>query len=244
MRIQLDVEYISNYLFSPVYSLDARLLAVEMTGRFHSAAGNLTMPHSILLSLLDRSQKIALFKEQLLIIKSKASWFRDNQVMVLLKIDRALSELIIRDEKIKDTLSALSFIQLEINEIYPNLDQGKENPNILALSQLFNLWLDNFGSGKTNLKPFYDGLFRHVKLDPRFVQRLLARPTEVSMINPMLSVIKKHNSGMMVIAQGIDSSALLEQSYDLDISGVQGQLWPAVPLDQLDQKLPAAVCYG
>jgi len=60
----------------------------------------------------------------------------------------------------------------------------------------------------------------------------------------MLSVIKKHNAGMMVIAQGIDSPALLEQSYDLDISGVQGQLWPAVPLEQLDQKLPAAVCYG
>lgn len=244
MRIQLDVEYISNYLFSPVYSLDARLLAVEMTGRFHSVAGNLAMPQSILLSLLDRSQKVALFKEQLLIIKSKASWFRDNQVMVLLKIDRALSELVIRDEKIKMTLSELSFIQLEINEIYPNLDEGKENPNILALSESFNLWLDNFGSGKTNLKPFYDGLFRHVKLDPRFVQRLLTRPTEVSMITPMLSVIKKHNAGMMVIAQGIDSPALLEKSYDLDISGVQGQLWPAVPLEQLDQKLPAAVCYG
>ncbi|AXW87681.1 diguanylate phosphodiesterase [Lonsdalea britannica] len=244
MRIQLDVEYISNYLFSPVYSLDARLLAVEMTGRFHSVAGNLAMPQSILLSLLDRSQKVALFKEQLLIIKSKASWFRDNQVMVLLKIDRALSELVIRDEKIKMTLNELSFIQLEINEIYPNLDEGKENPNILALSESFNLWLDNFGSGKTNLKPFYDGLFRHVKLDPRFVQRLLTRPTEVSMITPMLSVIKKHNAGMMVIAQGIDSPALLEKSYDLDISGVQGQLWPAVPLEQLDQKLPAAVCYG
>lgn len=164
--------------------------------------------------------------------------------MVLLKIDRALSELVIRDEKIKQTLNALPFIQLEINENFPNLDEGKDNPNILALSKSFNLWLDNFGSGKTNLKPFYDGLFRHVKLDPRFVQRLLLRPTEVSMMNPMLSVIKKHNPGMMVIAQGIDSPALLERSYDLDISGVQGQLWPAVPLEQLDQKLPAAVCYG
>ncbi|OSM99460.1 MULTISPECIES: EAL domain-containing protein [Lonsdalea] len=244
MRIQLDVEYISNYLFSPVYSLDARLLAVEMTGRFHSPAGNLVMPQTILLSLLDRSQKVALFKEQLLIIRSKASWFRDNQVMVLLKIDRALSELVIRDEKIKMTLKEHSFIQLEINEIYPNLNEGKENPNIFALSKSFNLWLDNFGSGKTNLKPFYDGLFRHVKLDARFVQRLLTRPTDVSMINPMLNVIKKHNPGMMVIAQGIDTPALLEKSYDLDIRGVQGQLWPAVPLEQLDQKLPVAVCYG
>ncbi|WP_244191028.1 hypothetical protein [Dickeya dadantii] len=73
MRIQLEVDYVSQYLFSPIYHLDSRLLALEMIGRFQSAAGNLSMPQEILLGMLSRRQKQTLLREQLAILKDKSA---------------------------------------------------------------------------------------------------------------------------------------------------------------------------
>ncbi|WJY17198.1 EAL domain-containing protein [Pectobacteriaceae bacterium CE90] len=244
MRIRLEIDYISKYLFSPIYSLASKLYAVEMIGRFHSVSGNLAIPQEILMGMLNWKQKEALLTEQLSIIKSKSDWFKDNQILLLLKIDYGLSEFLSGNEQIRNELQALSFVQLEINETFPNLSQGKESRSISELSASFDLWLDNFGSGQSNLKPLYDGLMHNVKLNPNFVWKLLSRPVSVSMMNPLLHVMKKHCHSLTVVAKGIDNTDYLEKAYSLDINAVQGNLWPAVPLEQLENQLLPSVCYG
>ncbi|HAT3694549.1 TPA: EAL domain-containing protein, partial [Serratia marcescens] len=39
MNIQLEADFISSYVFQPVYSMEGRLLAVEMLSRFNSLDG-------------------------------------------------------------------------------------------------------------------------------------------------------------------------------------------------------------
>lgn len=63
---------------------------------------------------------------------------------------------------------AISFIAFEVSESFPNLSAGKNNPSVRRLSEMFTLWLDDFGSGKATLTALYDGLFDYVKIDKRF----------------------------------------------------------------------------
>ncbi|RNM26597.1 EAL domain-containing protein [Dickeya undicola] len=244
MRIQLEVDYISQYLFSPIYHLDSRLLAVEMIGRFQSTVGNLSMPQEILLGILNHRQKRTLLREQLAILKEKSAWFINHRVTVLLKIDHTLINFLISDEALGQEFRALPFLQLEINEGFPDICRGRDNSQLTKLSQSFHLWLDNFGSGKMTMKPFYDGLVASVKMDAAFINKLLTRPASVSIINPMLQVMRKHCPSLKVVAKGIDNIASFEKIGGLDINAVQGQLWPSLPPEALDHALMPVACYG
>ncbi|GAB7205378.1 hypothetical protein OS21_18690 [Dickeya oryzae] len=85
MRIQLAVDYVSQYHFSPVYHLDSQLLALEMSGRFQNESGGFSVPQEILLGVLNRRQKQTLLREQLAILKEKSAWFIHHRVAVVLK---------------------------------------------------------------------------------------------------------------------------------------------------------------
>ncbi|MEI7187093.1 EAL domain-containing protein [Dickeya dianthicola] len=243
MRIQLEVDYVSQYLFSPIYHLDSRLLALEMIGRFHSTAGNLSMPQEILLGMLSHRQKQTLLREQLAILKDKSAWFINNRVTALLKIDNTLTEFLVNDELLGRQFRTLPFLQLEINEDFPDISRGRDNSQITKLSQSFHLWLDNFGSGRMNLKPFYDGMISSVKMDAAFINKLLTRPASVSIINPMLQVMRKHCPSLKIVAKGIDNIAGFEKISELDVNAVQGQLWPSLPPEALDNALMPVACY-
>ncbi|PPE57651.1 EAL domain-containing protein [Pectobacterium brasiliense] len=125
---------------------------------------------------------------------------------------------------------------LEINEFFPQLSQGKENAALLNLSQSVPLWLDNFGSGKATLKPLHDGLVRGVKLDRQFIGQLLSRPTNTLMMEPLLRTIKNSYSGISIIAKEINNVAILNKIGQLNVDAVQGQMWPAVHFEQLEQR--------
>ncbi|WP_244191027.1 EAL domain-containing protein [Dickeya dadantii] len=163
---------------------------------------------------------------------------------VLLKIDHTLTEFLINDESLGREFRALPFLQLEINENFPDISRGRDNAQLTKLSQSFDLWLDNFGSGKMNLKPFYDGMVSSVKMDAAFINKLLIRPASVSIINPMLQVMKKHCPSLQVVAKGIDNIASFEKICELDVNAVQGQLWPSLSPEALDNALMPVACYG
>ncbi|MBP2844296.1 EAL domain-containing protein [Dickeya oryzae] len=244
MRIQLAVDYVSQYHFSPVYHLDSQLLALEMSGRFQNESGGFSVPQEILLGVLNRRQKQTLLTEQLAILKEKSAWFIHHRVAVLLKIDHTLTEFLIEDTLLGREFRALPFLQLEINENFPDISSGRDNPLLMKLSQSFHLWLDDFGSGKMNMKPFYDGVISSVKMDTAFTNKLLTRPVCVSIINPMLLAMKKQCPSLKVVAKGVDNVAGFEKALELNVNAVQGQLWPSVSPEALDNVVMPVACYG
>ncbi|MGM3176186.1 EAL domain-containing protein [Dickeya lacustris] len=244
MRIQLDVNDDSEYFFSPVYHLDSRLLAMEMQGYVHSVQGVLPMHQALMMGKWSRQQKLALLNEQLSILQDNASWFCHHHVIALLKLDVSLAALLIENAWLESAFRALPFLQIAINEHFPNISSGRDNTQLEKLSQSFHLWLDDFGIGYTNMKPFYDGVFSCVKMDALFIDKLVVRPVSRSIMTPLLQVIKKHCPGLCIVAKGVDDIRRFEQLRHLDIDAVQGNLWPPLLPDVLDNALMPLRCYG
>lgn len=241
MKITLEVDYQSEYLFWPIYSRDERLLGLEMTGCFNSADGKLTVPGDILMSMLTTTQKVALLDEQIDIIQRKAEWLKLHRFLMVWRIEKHCAELLMASIPRRNAIRALPFVPLEINEAFPHLAEGKGNRGITELSNMFPLWLDNFGSGKVNLKAFHDGLLRYVKIDPKLVWDILSRPAPDLIMDPLLNVMKSHQQGLGVIAKGIDTLDHLKKVHHLKVDAIQGKLWPAIPLHALERELtPAA----
>ncbi len=236
MRIHLAVDYTSDYVFWPIFRLDGTLLAVEMISHFNGLSGKLSMPADILLMQLSPRQQYDFVCEQLLFIKDKSAWFIDNHIQLVLKVGCQITEMLIKSDVLRGEIKHLDFVLLEINELFPQLSQGKENAALLNLSQSVPLWLDNFGSGKTTLKPLHDGLVRGVKLDRQFIGQLLSRPANTLMMEPLLRTIKNSYAGISIVAKEIDTMAHLNKMRLLNIDAVQGQMWPAVHFDRLEQR--------
>ncbi|EHD21072.1 EAL domain-containing protein [Brenneria nigrifluens DSM 30175 = ATCC 13028] len=237
MLIRLEVDYVSEYVFWPIYSLEGRLLAVEMISRFNSRSGNLSIPPDILFNVLSKSQKHDFIKEQLAFITNNADWFIDKRILLALKVDADTVDFLLASKTVRNDITNLPFVQLEINELFPDLMQGKENTRLLRLSKSFDLWLDNFGSGKSNLKPLHDGLLSTLKMDQHLVEHLLSRSSNTLIMEPLLRIIKNYYPRVRVIVKGIDTADCLAKVSNLNINGLQGNLWPAVHLDELKTQI-------
>ncbi|MEE3661944.1 EAL domain-containing protein [Brenneria sp. g21c3] len=234
MLIRLDVDYVSDSVFWPVYSMEGKLLAAEMVIRFNSLFGNASILPDIIFSMLTKTQQHDLIREQVDFIKRIAPWFTQHDVRLLLKVDHEIADFLLESTSLYNEIKSLLFIELEINELFPNLSQGRGNERILKLSESFNLWLDNFGSGKVNLKPLNDGCISAVKMDQNLVWYLLSRPTQSSIMDPLLRVIRNNYQGVRIIAKGIDTLEHLEKARKLNIDALQGGLCPAVHFDELE----------
>ncbi|HEJ8087855.1 EAL domain-containing protein [Serratia liquefaciens] len=231
MKIQFEADFISSYVFQPVYSMEGRLLAVEILNRFNSLDGDLAMPADIGINLLTAEQKIELFNEQLKLAAQNAAWFVENDVLLTLNIEETLVDLILADGQLCDRIRQWPFIAFEISEGFPNLSAGKNNPKILRLSELFSLWLDDFGSGQATLTALYDGLFDYVKIDKRFYWQLFTHQGYDVVIDSLLKNINLLCKG--VIVGGIEKREYFNKLRHAGVFGLQGFLWPSVGVDNL-----------
>nr|WP_113866296.1 EAL domain-containing protein [Brenneria salicis]NMN91945.1 EAL domain-containing protein (putative c-di-GMP-specific phosphodiesterase class I) [Brenneria salicis ATCC 15712 = DSM 30166]RBP62834.1 EAL domain-containing protein (putative c-di-GMP-specific phosphodiesterase class I) [Brenneria salicis ATCC 15712 = DSM 30166]RLM30708.1 diguanylate phosphodiesterase [Brenneria salicis ATCC 15712 = DSM 30166] len=237
MIIHLEVDYVSDYVFWPVYSLDGRLIAVEMVSRFNDSSGDLSMPSDILFTLINKEQGYDLIHEYILFIEDKAGWFSDNRILLVLRTDYEIVDLFMQSAGFCDLLRRFDFVRLAINEDFPGLSQGKENAVLVRMSQTYNLWLDNFGGGKSNLKSLHDGLLSGVKMDPHFVEHLLSRSPNTLIMEALLRNIKSYYQGVMIIVKGINTACYFHNIKRLNIDAVQGELWPAVHFDELKKQI-------
>lgn len=233
MIIRLEVDYVSDYVFWPIYSLEGRLIAVEMISRFNSSSGNLSMPSDIMFTLLNHRQRYDFIQEQILFIQDKAHWFIDNGIILVLRVDSDVVDLFIQNPPLWCSLKQLDFVQLSINEYFPYLSLGKDDERLAQMRQAFNLWLDNFGGGKSNLKPLHDGLLSYVKMEQHFVEHLLSRPPNTHIVEPLLRVIKDYYPQVGIVVKSINTIECFHKVKNLNIDAVQGDLWSAVHFDEL-----------
>ncbi|MFI8416470.1 EAL domain-containing protein [Serratia sp. NPDC078593] len=232
MKIQFEADFISRYVFQPIYSMDGRLLALEILSRFNSLDGDLVMPIEIGIHLLDPLQKIELFNEQLLLVEQYALWFVEHQVLLSIPIEEDVVDGILSDAVLRQRLRQLPFIVLGISEAFTQLSAGKNNKKISRLSEVFTLWLNNFGSGKATLNGLYDGLFDYVKIDKHFYWRLFAQQGHDVMFDSLLKNINLLCRG--VIVTGIENRLYLNKLRYAGIYGLQGGIWPSINVDNLD----------
>ncbi len=243
MKIHLDADYKSYTAFNPVYSLDGQLIAVELLTHFSHSTANVAIPQELLLPQFSRAQRITLLQSQINSIEKHHAFFSEQGVKVSLNIDEVTARAILESDFLKYRLDGLSWLELEINESFPNLKLGKDNPALMALSERFDLSLANYGSGKAPSKAVYDDLFSRIKLDKGFIKHHINRLTFRPIISTVLDHIKPHCQ--QIIIQGVDDISGLEKISDCAFDGIQSALFSPVTEDDLSSLIhPPKVLTG
>lgn len=83
----------------------------------------------------------------------------------------------------------------------------------------------------------HDGLLSTLKMDQHLVEHLLSRSSNTLIMEPLLRIIKNYYPRVRVIVKGIDTADCLAKVSNLNINGLQGNLWPAVHLDELKTQI-------
>ena len=154
-----------------------------------------------------------------------------TSIPACINLTPAVANTLLSDAEYASRVERFSFIELTINESYPELNSGKENPTLAALAARFPLILTNYGAGGISTRAIFDSLFKRVVLDKNFVQQ---RITHIS-FEPFMRAILAQLSPCCesIIISGIDTQEMLERVLPVGFSAMQGGLWPAVPPAQI-----------
>lgn len=104
-------------------------------------------------------------------LKSCQHFFIQHKLFAWLNLTPQVATLLLDRDNYAGELLKYPFIELLINENYPHLDEGKDNRDLLSLSQMYPLVLGNLGAGNSTMRAVFDGLFTRVMLDKSFIQQ-------------------------------------------------------------------------
>ena len=232
MKIQFDTAFNSSYLCQPVYTVEGKLLAVELICRFSSADNKLVMPTELVLNLLTPQQLLHFLNEQQIWASEHAHWFSDNQVILNISVEEKQVALLLEDENLRNAFSGHTFINFNLSESFPGLSQGRNNSQLVTIKRDFPLWLENFGSGNVTMAPIFDHLFQWVKLDKNLFWQLY-EGEHFTIVMP--SLIRNVNRFCRnIVVDGLDSQDYFEALRKANIQGMKGLLWPGVEPAMLD----------
>lgn len=231
MKIFLENLYHSDCYFLPIRDNQQDLVGVELITHFSSEDGTVRIPTSRVIAQLTAEQHWQLFSEQLELLKSCQHFFIQHKLFAWLNLTPQVTTLLLDRDNYAGELLKYPFIELLINENYPHLDEGKDNRDLLSLSQMYPLVLGNLGAGNSTMKAVFDGLFTRVMLDKSFIQQQITHRS----FEPFIRAIQAQISPCCncIIAGGIDTPEIMAQITPFDFHALQGCLWPAVPINQI-----------
>lgn len=231
MIVSLDNSYHSDLLFLPARSVKGDLVGLEIIANFVSDDGSVRMPTELVIPRLSAEEQCRLFEEKLSLIETCQHFFIQQKLNAWIKLTPAVVDALIYDDQFNARVKRFSFLELMINENYPELNRGKENPKLVKLAARFPLILANFGAGDSSMKAIFDGLFKRVALDKSFVQH---RAMSISFEPFMQAIVSQISSCCdSVIIAGIDTEEMKARVTPLGFSVLQGCLWPAVSVGQI-----------
>lgn len=226
MIVSLDYLYHSEFSFLPARSEKGDLKYVDIVTNFVSTDGNIRMPTELVMPRMSDDEQCRLFVEKLELIETCQHFFIQRKIPAWINLTPAVANTLLSDAEYASCVERFSFIELTINESYPELNSGKENPTLAALAARFPLILTNYGAGGISTRAIFDGLFKRVVLDKNFVQQ---RITHISFEPFMRAILAQLSpSCESIIISGIDTQEMLARVLPLGFSAMQGGLWPAV----------------
>ena len=159
MKIFLENLYHSDCYFLPIRDNQQDLVGVELITHFSSEDGTVRIPTSRVIAQLTVEQHWQLFSEQLELLKSCQHFFIQHKLFAWLNLTPQVATLLLDRDNFAGELLKYPFIELLINENYPHFNEGKDNRDLLSLSQMYPLVLGNLGAGNSTMKAVFDGLF-------------------------------------------------------------------------------------
>ncbi|WP_288492956.1 hypothetical protein [uncultured Pantoea sp.] len=131
-----------------LHTEDGKICGLQLEGKIESTDQIITLSH---------------------FIKGKAAYIEQHDLLLVMPIGFKIASVLSFETNLSKLLDSYPFIRLMINEDFPNLIDGRKNRLLDELSQSYNLWLGNLGSGaKTNLVAVMEGCFDGLILDTAF----------------------------------------------------------------------------
>ncbi len=134
------------------------------------------------------------------------TFFIQHKLFAWLNLTPQVATLLLERDNYAGELLKYPFIELLINENYPHLNEGKDNRDLLSLSQMYPLVLGNLGAGNSTMKAVFDGLFTRVMLDKSFIQQQITHRS----FEPFIRAIQAQISPC---CNCIIAGALIRQKY-------------------------------
>lgn len=220
-------------VFGPIFSPDGSLMALEMLSRITERdSGSPASPEMFFVQIpLTEQRRILVWQLEVLTLLSP--WCAARQLPVSLNVSRSLALRILADASVAESAILLTpWLRLEVSERFLSPDiRPDQDPLLSALQPLAPLWLDDFGAGAAGLAWLMSGVFGMVKLD-RHLFCDLARLPEGAGFLRALSCLSQ-SRGTQLVAEGVETAALMKVATDAGLSACQGWLWPEVTPAQL-----------
>lgn len=171
MIITLDNAYQSELLLQPARNNAGELKGLEVTVNFTGVGSDVRIPTELVIPRLTPAEELALFQEKLQLLDTCKLFFIQHQLIAWINITPVIVEFLLSNGNAVSILERYPFLEFTVNENYPGLNNGKDDPELARMAIHFPLVLANFGAGEASLKAVYDGLFKRVILDKGFIQQ-------------------------------------------------------------------------
>lgn len=231
MNVLLDDTYRTELLLLPARKSNEKLQGLEVISNFVGIDNNVRAPAELVSPRLTQDEALQLFTEQLALIEACQLFFIQHQLTAWINISPLIVEALLTDEALATYVAKFPFLELSINENFPNLNKGSDDPSLSLLAKQYALVLANFGAGTASTKAIFDGLFKRVALDKNFVQQRLSSPSFEPFMRAIVSQITPYCRSVMIA--GIDDKVALERAAPFQFSAMQGALWPPVTAAQI-----------
>lgn len=230
--LKLNLQVSCDFRFEPIITLNNKLYAVELLTRFEGGCfGRDIEPQSFINSLNEKSV-LSLLLGQLTEIDKKSSFFVRNNLLCSVNIDSKMAEVILKSNNIRDLLEKNKFIRLEISENFSFHNKFIGHSVLQELSAVYPLWLDDYGKDFNDINKIKKTRYELVKIDKNFFweNRLSV------MWTTLISQVSAYCD--YIIVEGVESENQFKELMNSGVLGVQGFLFPSVPLSEVESLMP------
>ncbi|TNV22152.1 EAL domain-containing protein [Buttiauxella sp. B2] len=232
MILALDAQYRPDFYFNPVYLPDGEVLGFELIANFVGVDAPVRIPTELVMPVVTAEQQLILFKEKIELIENYQEFFKAQSIVAWLNISVVIAEEILANTELFSRLARLPFIEFAISEDFPELNMGKENARLVALSKRYPLALANFGAGIATTKSLCDGLFKRVFLDKTFIHKQIKQRSFEPFMLAMLAQLSPLCQSLVIT--GIDDEVAHQKVLSLSTYCMQGNLWPGITPQALE----------
>ena len=231
MIVTLNTPYQSELLFLPARSSAGELKGLDILVNFVGVGSDVRIPTELVLPHLSREQELALFQEKLVLLDACKLFFIQHQLIAWISITPVIVEYLLTDAHATVILEKFPYLEFSVNENYPGLNNGKDDPVLARMAIQFPMILADYGAGFASNKAVFDGLFKRVAIDKVFLQQRVVEFSFEPFMRAILSQIAPYCLTVMVA--GIDDEEILQRVTPFGFSAMQGNLWSAVSAEQV-----------
>ncbi|POT57575.1 EAL domain-containing protein [Citrobacter amalonaticus] len=236
MNISLDNLYHSELCFLPARNEQHKLIGLEIVANFVSDDGTVRIPTELIMPRLSAGQHGQLFEEKLTLLETCQHFFIQHKLIAWIYLAPEVVDYLLTNDKYASRINRFPFLELMINEDFPELSKGKENQTLKILTTKFPLILSNFGAGDSSGRAVFDRMFKRVALDKNFIQQRAGKPSFEPFMRAIFAQISPCCESIMIA--GIDSEEMLARVAPFGFSSMQGSLWPVVPAGKITTLAP------